>query len=118
MAKNLNPSRMRLRLEFGKNESSSKINPNTGKRIKGFNPHFTKWAGKWTLTQTQALTLAGSDIRDAIVFFVRHSDGLTSDFLIRWHDQIYKIDNIAYDDGLDANGFDLITCHREVVDHA
>lgn len=119
MAKNINPSRMRMRLEFGKYESSGKINPNTGEAMDdAFNPHFTKWAGKWTLSQTQALTLAGANIKDAIVFFVRHSDQITSDLYIRWKGKIFTIDSISYDDGLDSNGFDLITCHQEVTNHA
>lgn len=118
MAKNINPSRMRIRLEFGKDEPSDKINPNTGESIDEFNPHFTKWAGKWTLSQNQALTLAGANMRDAVVFFVRHTDEITSDLKVRWKGKIFTIDSISYDDGLGSNGFDLITCHQEVVNHA
>lgn len=117
MAKGINVSRMRFRLEFGKDEPTGKTNPNTGQQIKGFVPKFKKWAGVWTLTQSDAINLAGADIRDAIVFFIRHSDKVTSDYLIRKGDVIYKIDSIAYDDGLSTDGFDLITCHRSVVNH-
>ena len=118
MAKGVNPARMRFRIAFGKMESSGKINPNTGETQEGFVPHFTKWAGKWTITQTQALTLAGANIRNAMVFFVRHDDKITSDFLIQRGDKMYTIDSISYDDGLTPDGFDLITCHEEVVNHA
>lgn len=118
MAKNINPSRMRMRLEFGKYEPSDKINPNTGEPIEAFNPYFTKWAGKWTLTQSQTIALAGTDIRNAVVFFIRHNDDITSEYTIRWKGNFYKIDGITYDDGLDSNGFDLITTHREVTTHA
>ena len=60
MAKGINPARMRMRLTFGKIESSGDINPNTGEAMDSFTPKFTKWAGKWTISQTQALTLAGT----------------------------------------------------------
>lgn len=68
MAKGINVARMRFRLEFGINESTGKKNPNTGKPIKGFNPHFTKYAGLWSLTQNQQITLAGAGIKNAVVF--------------------------------------------------
>lgn len=118
MAKNINPSRMRIRLEFGKYEPSSKINPNTGKRTKSeYRNIFTKWAGKWTISQTQQISLAGAGITNAVVFFIRHSDLVTSDLIIRWKGNKYIIDSIAYDDGIGPDGFDLITCHQEVVKH-
>lgn len=118
MTKGINPARMRFKLEFGKNETTGNINPNTGKPIKGFNPHFTKYAGLWSLTENQQITLAGAGIKDAVVFFVRHDKKVTDEYKIRKGDKIYKIDSIAYDDGLTTDGFDLITCHHEVVDHA
>lgn len=117
MAKHLNYERMRFKLEFGKNEPTGKINPNTGKAVKGFNPHFTKWAGLWTLTQSQQISLAGAGIKNATAFFIRHNDQVTSDFLIRKAGKIYTIDSISYDDGLSPDGFDLITCHQDVVNH-
>ncbi|MBB1079065.1 phage head closure protein [Limosilactobacillus sp. STM2_1] len=117
MVKNLNVARMRYRLEFGIDESTGKKNPNTGKAIKGFNPHFTRYAGLWTLNANQAITLAGANIKEAVVFFIRHDLQITSNYKIRKGDEIFIIDNISYDDGLSTDGFDLITCHREVVKH-
>lgn len=117
MAKGLNPARMRYRLEFGVDDTTGKKNSNTGKAIKGFVPKFKRWAGLWTLTQTQAISLAGANIKDATVFFVRHDFNITSNLKIRKGDEIYIIDNISYDDGLSTDGFDLITCHRDVVRH-
>lgn len=52
------------------------------------------------------------------LFFVRHDRRVNSLFKIRRGKNIYTIDNISYDDGIAPNGFDLITFHREVVDHA
>lgn len=118
MAKNLNPSRMRFQLTFCKDgQPTGEINPNTGEPENGLKPLFTRWGGKWTLSQQQALTLAGANIRDAMVFFIRHTDKVTSDLVIEWNDQEYIIDSISYDDGIGPNGFDLITCHREVTKH-
>lgn len=118
MAKGINPARMRYRLEFGKYEPSDNINPNTGESIDEFTPKFKRWAGQWTLTQTQQIALAGANIKDAIVFFIRHDKSVTSDYSIRKGDNIYTIDSITYDDGLSADGFDLITCHLEISNHA
>lgn len=117
MARGLDTSRMRIHLEFGKEEPTGKTNPNTGKAIQDFQPHFKRWAGVWTLTQTQAVNLAGEDIRDARVFFIRHTDKVTSDLLVRYKGIVYSIQSIAYDDGLSPDGFDLITCKRYVVNH-
>ena len=108
MVKNVNVARMRYRLEFGIDEPTGKKNPNTGKSIKGFNPHFSRYAGLWTLSANQAITLAGAHIKDLKI---------TSNYKIRKGDEIFIIDNISYDDGLSTDGFDLITCHREVLDH-
>lgn len=118
MVKAINPARLQFTLEFGKYEPTGQRNPNTGKVITEFNPHFQRWAGQFSLTETQAVTLAGTGIKDAIVFFVRHDASITSEYHVRKQEQIYKIDNVAYDDGLPPDGFDLITCHREVVNHA
>lgn len=115
--KGLNPTRMQFRLIFGKNEVTDKINPNTGKPIKGFNDHFKKWGGQYSLTQNQTITLAGAGIKNATVFFIRHDEQVTSDYLIKKGNDIYTIDSITYDDGLPVDGYDLITCHKEVVKH-
>lgn len=117
MAKGINTSRMRFRLEFGKDKPTGKINPNTGQKMRDFVPKFKKWAGIWTLSQSDTINLAGANIRDAVVFFVRHNSNITSDYLIRKGDKIYKITSIAYDDGLTTDGFDLITCQRSEVNH-
>lgn len=114
----INIARMQYRLEFQKMAPTAKTNPNTGRPIKEYQTIYTKWAGKWSISQTMQLNLAGAGIKDAIIFFIRHDELITSDFMIKFQGNQFKIDNINYDDGITSNGFDLITCHREVVDHA
>ena len=84
----------------------------------GFVPQFTKWAGQWTLSQTQEATFAGSNQGDLMTFFVRHDKNITSDMILRLDGKEYTITHINRDDGLTANSFDLITCKRKEVHHA
>lgn len=115
--KNINPARMTFKLEFGQMVSGGTVNPNTGARMKVFKPSFSTFAGQWSLRMSDTLSLAGLGITDAVVFFVRHREDITGDMLIKKDGIIYKINNIAYDDGLPPDGFDLITCTREVSKH-
>lgn len=117
MVKHINPSRMRFRLEFGDRQDTDKTNPNTGEALKDFKSSFSLWAGLWSLTQNQILSLAGANINNAEVFFIRHNADVANIPYLRFNGMIYKIDNIAFDDGIGSSGFDLITCHREVVKH-
>lgn len=110
----INIARMVYQLEFGHNAATDKTNPNTGDSEMEFKPEFTRWAGKWSISQTMALSLAGANIRNAVVFFVRHDSKLTSDYLLRINGDVYTIDNISYDEGRTAKSFDLITCHKQV----
>ncbi|ANK60028.1 phage head closure protein [Loigolactobacillus backii] len=118
MAKAINPSRMYLRLEFGSETDTEKTNPNTGESIKGFVPQFTRWAGQWSLSLEQSLSLAGLEAKDVAVFFIRHNELVEDGMLLRKDGkQIYQVDNINFDDGLPPDGFDLITCHKWGVNH-
>lgn len=117
MVKRVNPARMTFRLEFGRMEAGAKVNPNTGAKIKEFKPGFSVFAGQWSLRMTESLSLAGLGISNAVVFFIRHRDDITGDMLVRKDEIIYKINNISFDDGISPNGFDLITCTREVTKH-
>ncbi|WP_317760049.1 phage head closure protein [Liquorilactobacillus mali] len=115
MVKNLNPARMTFKIEVGSEQSTDKKNPNTGNSIKTFVTSFSVWAGKWTLSMNQTLTLAGSGIKDASVFFIRHNDALNGQTQLRLNDaEVYQIDSVSFDDGLPPDGFDLITCHKVV----
>lgn len=108
---------MIYKLEFGHESATEKINPNTGKKIKGFQPEFWRWAGKWSLRQSEQLTLAGAGIKDAMVFVIRHDEKITSDYLLRLNGEVFSIDNISYDNGRTADAYDLITCHHLVTKH-
>ncbi|QNQ83759.1 head-tail adaptor protein [Lactobacillus sp. PV037] len=109
----LNIARMVYRLEFGHEEPTGKINPNTGNEISGFKVETTRWAAKWSLTQYQQLKLAGSGIKNAMVFAIRHDPQITTDYLIQFESKKYIIDHILYDEGRTADAYDLITCHVE-----
>lgn len=119
MAKDVNPARMTFKLEFGKQKATNNINPNTGEAIKGFIPDFELWAGQWSLTTDQTISLAGAGIKNAAVFFVRHNISLNESMQVRRDKTtVYQIDSISFDDGLPPDGFDLITCHKLVNTHA
>lgn len=117
MVKAINPSRMRLRLEFGNQVDTDAINQNTGEPIQRFEPAFSMWAGKWSLSLEQSLTLAGGVAKDVRVFFVRHTSRILDGMQLRLNGDVYKIDAITFDDGIPPDGFDLITCHKWGANH-
>ncbi|MBJ7525554.1 head-tail adaptor protein [Lactobacillus sp. CRM56-2] len=93
MTKVINPARMNFRLEFGTQAATGKVNPNTGNPITDFVPQFSLYAGEWSLSFQQRLALNGDTSQQ----------------------NVYQIDDVAYDDGLPPDGFDLITCHKVVI---
>lgn len=113
----LNISRMIYRLEFGHEQATDKVNPNTGKPIKEFVPEFERWAGKWSLRQSDILTLKGAGITNAMVFVIRHDESITSDYILRLDNKTFSIDNVSYDEGRTVDAYDLITCHQLVNKH-
>ncbi|GEO65907.1 phage head closure protein [Levilactobacillus spicheri] len=117
MAKAINPSRMTFRISFGHDADTGEINPNTGTPIQQFSPDFSCWAGQWSLNVQQQLTIAGAGIINAVVFFIRHNSAVNETLQVQRGSDLYKIDSIAADDGLQNEGFDLITCHRVVTKH-
>lgn len=117
MVKNVNPSRLSFRIEFGQYENTEQQNPNTGEPIKDFKPSFSVYAGIWSMDTDQSLSLAGKGIKDAVIFVVRHNAALNTEMLVRKGEVIYQIDTIASDDGLPPDGYDLVTCHKWVINH-
>ena len=108
----VNPARMFYRLEFGHLKAGDHINPNTGKRAKGFAPEFTRWAGKWSISQSMQLSLAGANINNAVVFFIRHDESIDTSYHVRLGKKEYTIKSISYDQSMVANAFDLLTCQE------
>ena len=117
MTKAINPSRMTFRISFGHDADTGKVNPNTGTPIQQFSADFSCWAGQWSLNVQQQLTIAGAGITNAVVFFIRHNPAVNETLQVQRGSDMYKIDSIAADDGLQNEGFDLITCHRVVTKH-
>lgn len=113
----VNVARMFYRLEFGHEKPNGKINPNTGDGEMSFVPEFTRWGGKWSISQSMAIALNGANIKDAVVFFIKSGDNVTPDYLVRVNGAIYSIVNISYDESMSAKAFDLITCQRWVRKH-
>lgn len=118
MTKKINYARMTFKLTFGKYGDGEKINPNTGLPQKAFKKEYVLWAGIWSLTQEQRVSLAGIGIENATVFFIRHNSKITSDYTVFKGDEEYTIKSIAYDNGFSSQGYDLLTCERKVTDHA
>ena len=118
MTKGINPARMTLRLEFGSMKPVGKVNPNTGEAEDEFVPAFSLWAGQWSLSMLQQMTLAGNGMKDNVVFFTRFNNFVKEGMHLRKDKQdVYFIDNVNVDDGLPPDGFNLITCHRVVSGH-
>lgn len=116
--RHLDLASMIYRLEFGHMTDSGKINPNTGKPIRSeFKPEFVVWASKSTLTQTELVSLAGANIKDAVKFLIRHNDSVNSEYTLRLNNKLYSIDLINYGNNLVADAYDRITCHRIVMKH-
>lgn len=116
MTKAINPARMNFRLEFGTQAATGKVNPNTGNPITDFFPQFSLYAGEWSLSFQQRLALNGDTSQHNAVYFVRHNLKIATGMQLRRnHQDVYQIDDVAYDDGLPPDGFDLITCHKVVI---
>lgn len=108
----VNPARMFYRLEFGHLKAGDHINPNTGKGTKEFAPEFTRWAGKWTPSQSMQLSFAGANITNAAVFIIRHDASIDTNYHVRLGNKEYTIKSISYDQSMAANAFDLLTCQE------
>ncbi|ANZ70371.1 phage head closure protein [Pediococcus claussenii] len=115
--KAINYSRLNLRIDFGNMDATGIVNPNTGEKKQGFNKLATVWGGEWSINIDQNLTLQGLNIKNARVFFVRHNQDLVNCTHLQVNNDLFIIDSSSIDDGSQFNGFDLITCHKDVVNH-
>lgn len=112
MVKGLNSARMRKRADFGRLASTGKINPNTGKTMQGFVSDFSVWYGDYTLMLSQRLAYHGLDESLARVIFIRHNTKITETYKVQLEGKMYDIQEIQADDGLTADGFDLIALKK------
>lgn len=69
-------SRLRNKITFGRDGDTGEINPNTGEPMTGFTPLITVHCGTYSLSTSQAISLAGSTVTDNIVLVVRHNKDL------------------------------------------
>lgn len=112
MVKGLNPARMRNRAQFGNLVRNGKVNPNTGRATQGFAESFSLWCGDYTLTLSQRLAYHGLDKDIAKVIFIRHNNKIADVQKVKLGEVLYDIHEVQMDDGLTADGFDLVALKR------
>ncbi|MHC3377756.1 phage head closure protein [Ligilactobacillus equi] len=110
--KNLNPSRLRYKAQFGKMGATAKRNPNTGRPIQSFVEDFSLWAGKYSLSLRDQIEYHGIDESISMVIFTRHNPKIFENQYVKFENTIYSIAEIQQDDGLPPDGFDLITLKK------
>lgn len=103
----INPSRLRLRLQFGHVESKETINGvNTDKQ---FVCDVEVWGGIYTNSMTQTYVLMGQGVTDTKSFIVRHNSELQKYTHLKYQDNIYT-DLVFNEDPYDAHdSFDTVT---------
>ncbi|TLQ03646.1 head-tail adaptor protein [Pediococcus stilesii] len=116
--KGINYSRLDFKIELGNQELTNKVNPNTGERVSDFVAKRKIWAAQWSFTVNQNLSLQGLGIKNAVGFVIRHKSLIEQYTYVKYGSELYRIQNIDVDDGSQSNGFDLITCTKEVINHA
>lgn len=106
-------ARLHNKVTFGREDNTGKINPNTGKAIKGFEPLVTVHCGTYSISTNQAISLAGSTVTDNVVLVVRHNKELTNVKKYpqaQYNGNIYRVDGWSIDDELLA--YDTVTLHK------
>lgn len=103
----VNPSRLRLRLQFGHVESQETINGiNAGEQ---FVCDVEVWGGLYTNSMTQTYVLMGQGVTDAKSFIIRHNEKLQSCTHLKYKDKVYT--NLVFnEDPYDSHdSFDTVT---------
>lgn len=103
--KKYNLARLNKRAEFG--TYTEQINENTGMSQQTFQPSFSLWFGDYTQTIQEQLTLTGNNITNSKMIVIRHNDQVNGIYVVRIGEDLFKVSNIASDDGIDS--FDVIT---------
>ncbi|WP_057770733.1 phage head closure protein [Lactobacillus selangorensis] len=107
MAKNINPSRLIYRIQFGSIEPN--VPDDNGIYHEEFVTGREVWAGLYHLTQNQRYTLAGQDVSQSIAYFVRHDMGLMNYSHVRVDKTVYQVIDYAPDSDNAHNSFDVVT---------
>lgn len=103
----INPSRLRLKLQFGHVESQETINGiNTDKQ---FVCDVEVWGGMYTNSMTQTYVLMGQGVTDTKSFIVRHNSELQKYTHLKYQDNVYT-DLVFNEDPYGAHdSFDTVT---------
>ena len=103
----INPSRLRLKLQFGHVESKETINGiNTDKQ---FVCDVEVWGGMYTNSMTQTYALIGHGTTDTTSFIVRHNSELQKYTHLKYQGNVYT-DLVFNEDPYDAHdSFDTVT---------
>lgn len=100
-------SRLIHEIEFGKEESTGKLNPNTGKPMKGFVAKTTAHYGTITTSVSQTISTAGSTLANTKVIAIRHNPLLYQYQEAMIDGSVYLVSSISKDEQL--NAYDLYT---------
>lgn len=100
-------SRLIHEISFGKEESTGKLNPNTGKPIKGFVAKATVHYGTISTSVNQTISTAGSTLANTKVIAIRHNPLLYQYQEATIDGSVYLVASISKDEQL--NAYDLYT---------
>lgn len=100
-------SRLIHEISFGKEESTGKLNPNTGKPIKGFVAKAVVHYGTVSTSVNQTISTAGSTLANTKVIAIRHNPLLYQYQEAMIDGNVYLVSSISKDEQL--NAYDLYT---------
>lgn len=100
------PEQFNRQAQFG--TALPTINPNTGASETQFKPQFALWCMAFR-TNTQNVSLLGTDFEDTIQIVIRHNPLIEKDLLVKYQDQLYQIVNLSLDDSNKIVTYDILT---------
>lgn len=104
-------SRLKDTVTFGDYENTGKINPNTGKKIKGFVGRFTVHCGTYSMTIGQQISLAGALTTNTLLLVIRHNKDVQQYKEAKYKGNTYRVTNISVDESL--NAYDVVTLSKK-----
>lgn len=106
-------SRLHNKVTFGHEGSTGKVNPNTGEPIKGFVGDKTVHCGNYTISTTQAISLAGASFTNDVLLVVRQDKDLTDMKKYpkaMYNGEEYRVAGWSIDDEL--NAYNVVTLKK------